>query len=90
MLKRFVMGTAAAALIAMLGVSAYAWDCSTDCDTTLRQGRVFEAWDSTVVILFIVEAMIAAVQNLAWEETKDRIKTLEGLFDQIRLFRKFT
>jgi len=49
MLKRFVMGTAAAALIAMLGVSAYAWDCSTDCDTTLRQGRVFEAWDSSVV-----------------------------------------
>ncbi len=49
MLKRFVMGTAVAALVAMLGAAAYAWDCSTDCDTTFRQGRVFEAWNSTVV-----------------------------------------
>ncbi|GAB4355110.1 MAG: MurR/RpiR family transcriptional regulator [Gammaproteobacteria bacterium] len=48
------------------------------------------AWDSSVVILFIVEAMISAVQSLNWEETKDRVKMLEELFDQIRLFRKFT
>jgi hypothetical protein len=49
MLKRFVMGTAVVATCVMLGASAYAWDCSTDCDTSLRQGRVFEAWDSSVV-----------------------------------------
>lgn len=48
------------------------------------------AWDSSVVILFIVEAMISAVQSLNWEETRDRVKSLEELFDQIRLFRKFT
>ena len=47
------------------------------------------AWDSSVVTLFILEAMIAAVQNLSWEETEDRMKSLEDLFDQTRMFRKF-
>lgn len=48
------------------------------------------AWDSSVVILFILEALIAAVQDLNWSETRDRMKALEQLFDQTRLFRKFT
>ncbi|WP_299616753.1 MurR/RpiR family transcriptional regulator [Pelagibius sp.] len=47
------------------------------------------AWDSSVVTLFIVEALIAAVQTETWSETKDRMKSLEALFDQTRLFRKF-
>lgn len=47
------------------------------------------AWDSSVVTLFIVEALIAAVENATWSQTKDRMKVLEGLFDQTRLFRKF-
>ncbi|MHA1524321.1 MAG: MurR/RpiR family transcriptional regulator [Alphaproteobacteria bacterium] len=47
------------------------------------------AWDSSVVTLFIVEAVIAAVQNATWDETKDRMKTLEELIDQTRMFRKF-
>ncbi len=47
------------------------------------------AWDSSVVTLFIVEAVIAAVQTATWEETKDRMKTLEGLFDRTKMFRKF-
>ena len=47
------------------------------------------AWDSSVVIMFILEALIAAVQNDTWDETKDRMKVLEDLFDQTRLFRKF-
>jgi len=51
--------------------------------------EVPSAWDSSVVILFIVEAMIAAVQTATWDETKDRMKTLEELFDQTRMFRKF-
>lgn len=46
------------------------------------------AWDSAVVTLFIVEALIEAVQNATWDETRERIKTLEGLFEQTRLFRK--
>ena len=48
------------------------------------------AWDSSVVTLFIVEALIAAVQTASWDETRDRMKTLEELFDETRLFRKFT
>lgn len=48
------------------------------------------AWDSNVVILFIIEAVIAAVQGATWEETETRMRNLEDLFDQMRLFRKFT
>ncbi|MGQ2903710.1 MAG: MurR/RpiR family transcriptional regulator [Neoaquamicrobium sediminum] len=47
------------------------------------------AWDSSVVTLFIVEAIVAAVQDENWVETRDRMKTLEELFDQTRMFRKF-
>ena len=47
------------------------------------------AWDSSVVTLFIVEAVMAAVQNATWQETKDRMRTLEELFDQTKMFRKF-
>jgi DNA-binding MurR/RpiR family transcriptional regulator len=46
------------------------------------------AWDSSVVILFAVEALIEAVQSSIWNETRDRMKMLEGLFDSTRLFRK--
>ncbi len=48
------------------------------------------AWDSSVVTLFILEAMIAAIQTATWDETKGRMKTLEDMFDQTRMFRKFT
>ncbi len=48
------------------------------------------AWDSTAVILFILEALIGAIQSSTWHETRDRMKNLEALFDQTRLFRKFT
>ena len=47
------------------------------------------AWDSSVVILFIVEAIVAAVQDSRWEETRERMGVLEDLFDQTRMFRKF-
>ncbi|MFN7011607.1 MAG: MurR/RpiR family transcriptional regulator [Allorhizobium sp.] len=46
------------------------------------------AWDSSVVTLFVVEALIEAVQNSAWDETRERMNTLEGLFEQARLFRR--
>jgi DNA-binding MurR/RpiR family transcriptional regulator len=48
------------------------------------------AWDSAVVTLFIVESLIAAVQNLRWEATRERIATLEELFDRTGMFRKFS
>lgn len=47
------------------------------------------AWDSSVVMLFLVEALIAAVQTANWDETRGRMKSLEDLFDRMRLFRKF-
>jgi DNA-binding MurR/RpiR family transcriptional regulator len=47
------------------------------------------AWDSSAVTLFLLEALIAAVQNAMWSETHDRMKDLEELFDQTKLFRKF-
>lgn len=46
------------------------------------------AWDSSVVSLFVVEALIEAVQNTTWDETRERMKSLESLFEQTRLFRK--
>ena len=52
--------------------------------------EVPSAWDSSVVTMLLVETMIAAVQEHTWSATKDRMKTLESLFDQTRLFRKFT
>lgn len=48
------------------------------------------AWDSSVVIMFILEALIAAVETERWEEARNRMKTLEQLFDRTKLFRKFT
>lgn len=47
------------------------------------------AWDSSVVTLFIVEAIISAVETLTWDDTKVRMKTLEDLFDKTKMFRKF-
>lgn len=47
------------------------------------------AWDSSVVILLIIEALIAAAQTATWAETKNRMKFLEDLFDQTKMFRKF-
>ncbi|MNF03660.1 SIS domain protein [compost metagenome] len=46
------------------------------------------AWDSSVVTLFVVEALIEAVQSSTWDETKERMNALEGLFEQTRLFRR--
>ena len=48
------------------------------------------AWDSGVTTLLLVETMIASVQNLNWDSTKDRMEELEDMFDQTKLFRKFT
>lgn len=48
------------------------------------------AWDSAATPLLLLEAMISAVQNLTWGDTKDRMEALEDMFDQTKLFRKFT
>ncbi len=48
------------------------------------------AWDSSATTMLLVETMIAAVQDLNWDETKERMEALEVMFDQTKLFRKFT
>lgn len=45
------------------------------------------SWDSTIAIMLIVEALIAAVQDARWEESKGRIEDLEAMFSTTRLFR---
>ncbi len=51
--------------------------------------EVPSAWDSTAVILFIAEALIAAIETRTWETTRRRMNELEELFDKTKLFRKF-
>jgi DNA-binding MurR/RpiR family transcriptional regulator len=46
------------------------------------------AWDSSVVTLFTVEALIEAVQSATWERTRERMNSLEALFERSRLFRR--
>ncbi|WP_341367539.1 MurR/RpiR family transcriptional regulator [Yoonia sp. BS5-3] len=48
------------------------------------------AWDSMATALLLLETMISAVQTLNWGETRERVEELEGMFDQTKLFRKFT
>lgn len=47
------------------------------------------AWDSTVSILVLVEAMLAGVQDLIWAETQPRMKRLEALYARGRFFRRY-
>ncbi len=51
--------------------------------------EVPSAWDSSVVTVFIQEAVIAAVQNETWDETGERMTELEELFEKSKLFKKF-
>lgn len=46
------------------------------------------AWDSSVVTLLVVEALIEAVQNANWDKTRERMSTLESLFETTPLFRR--
>ncbi|MCX7889678.1 MAG: MurR/RpiR family transcriptional regulator [Rhodobacteraceae bacterium] len=46
------------------------------------------AWDSMVPILFLVEALIAAVQSRNWDDAQSRLKRLEDYFSQTRFFRR--
>ena len=47
------------------------------------------AWDSNISTMMLLEAMIAAVQEQNWPETRERYERLDELFDMTRLFRKF-
>jgi DNA-binding MurR/RpiR family transcriptional regulator len=59
-------------------------------DNTFRsQIEVPSASDSNLVTMFFAEAIIAAVQNETWDRSEQRMKTLETLFDNSKLFNKF-
>jgi DNA-binding MurR/RpiR family transcriptional regulator len=47
------------------------------------------AWDSTVAMMLLTETLIAAVQELLWDSTRDRMGQLEEIFDRTGTFRKF-
>ncbi len=47
------------------------------------------AWDSTLAITFLVEALVEAVQSEIWPDASERMQDLEGLLDKVRLFKKF-
>ncbi|MEL6677960.1 MAG: MurR/RpiR family transcriptional regulator [Pseudomonadota bacterium] len=48
------------------------------------------AWDSATTMMLLLETMISAVETLTWSKTKARFEELEEMFDQTKLFRKFT
>lgn len=50
--------------------------------------EVPSAWDSSVVMMFVVEALIEAIQSSAWKTTRDRMRDLEDLLETSHLFRK--
>jgi len=46
------------------------------------------AWDSNVSTMMLLEALIAATQEVRWPDTRERFERLDRLFDMTRLFRK--
>lgn len=48
------------------------------------------AWDSLIAPMLLLETVIAAVQELTWDDTRARMEALEEMFDRTRFFRKFT
>ena len=50
--------------------------------------EVPSGWDSSVATLFMVEALIASVENNLWPQTSSRMTELEALFDATRRFQK--
>jgi len=47
------------------------------------------AWDSTIAIMLIVEALVAQTQSARWDDSRERIEELESMFSATRLFRDF-
>ncbi len=45
------------------------------------------SWDSTIALMLIIEALIAEVQTIRWDESRERIEELEAMFSASRLFR---
>ncbi|RMC37265.1 MurR/RpiR family transcriptional regulator [Paracoccus alkanivorans] len=52
------------------------------------QIEVPSAWDSSVAMLLLLETLLAVVQEQTWPETEARMKRLEELYENTRLFRR--
>ena len=50
--------------------------------------EVPSSWDSNIVPLFVIEALIAAVVNMLWPDAAQRMQELEALFDRTKRFRR--
>lgn len=48
------------------------------------------AWDSMVATMLLLETLLADVQERTWEDTRQRMESLEDMFDRTKFFRKFT
>lgn len=46
------------------------------------------AWDSIASLVFLVEALLAGVQNRNWDLTADRLQRMEALYARTHLFRR--
>ena len=46
------------------------------------------AWDSSVTILALLETLLAAIQDLRWPETEDRLHRMEEVYARMKLFRR--
>ena len=51
-------------------------------------GEIPSAWDSSIAMLSLTEALIAATQEACWPDARDRFERLDRLFEMTRLFRK--
>ncbi len=50
--------------------------------------EVPSGWDSGVVTLFLIESIIAAMEEILWPETSSRLKELEDIFDFTGRFKR--
>ena len=50
--------------------------------------EVPSAWDSSVATLFLIEALIASIEEASWAEASTRMQRLESIFDTTRHLKK--
>ncbi len=53
-------------------------------------GEIPSAWDSNISAMMLLEALIAAVQETSWTDTRARFEELDDIFDLTRLYKKST
>ncbi len=49
--------------------------------------EVPSAWDTIVPLVALVEALLAAIQDRNWQQTRERLLRMEAFYDDMRLFK---